>query len=30
MRFKCEVILKLIEYNNKIRFDSRIRVEIII
>ena len=30
MRFKREAILKLIEYNNKIRFDLRAKVEIII
>ena len=30
MRFEREVVLKLIKYNNKIRFDSRIEVEIII
>ena len=30
MRFKRKVILKLIEYNNEIRFDLRIEVEIII
>ena len=30
MRFKRKAVLKLIEYNNKIRFDSRIEVEIII
>ena len=30
MRFEYKVILKLIEYSDKIRFDLRVEVEIII